>query len=61
MREIVTEMKTLGGGDTEIAHSRADELLCEALRALANCAPLYEMRLADDLIGLWEDMEKWYA
>jgi len=38
-------------GDPEIAHQRADEVLCKLLEELE-----YE-----DLVKLWRHVEKWYA
>jgi hypothetical protein len=61
MRE---EMRSLGG-DTEIAHSRADDILIEAIRYLASLLPPKDKTLwareAEDLITSWRDLEKWYA
>lgn len=38
-------------GDTEAAHSVADEILCKLLRSLG-----YR-----DVVDEWEKVEKWYA
>jgi len=43
------ELKT--GGDTELGHSRADELLCEMLTTLG-----YEQ-----IVAAWHEVDKWYA
>ena len=45
MRECVV------GGDEEITHADADEILCEALRMLGH----------GDLVDEWERVPKWYA
>jgi hypothetical protein len=37
--------------DTECAHSWADEVLCQFLRAQGH----------DDLVEVWEKVNKWYA
>jgi hypothetical protein len=38
-------------GDTEVAHSRADEILCELLRSLGY----------DRTVNAWDAVDKWYA
>lgn len=38
-------------GDAEIAHKMADDVLCEFLIALGH----------EDLVELWNDVEKWYS
>jgi hypothetical protein len=38
-------------GDLEIAHGRADKVLCELLKALG----------CQDVVDEWEKVEKWYA
>lgn len=37
--------------DTEIAHSKADDILCEALTLLGH----------QDLVIAWTKVDKWYA
>jgi hypothetical protein len=37
--------------DTEAAHCRADEILCELLRALGY----------NKTVNAWDDVPKWYA
>ena len=39
------------GGDTEMAHSNADDVLCKLLIALG-----YQ-----DIVDAWEEVDKWYA
>jgi hypothetical protein len=61
MRE---EMRSLGG-DTEIAHARADDILIEALRYLARMMPPQDPTLwptkVEELVSCWRSLEKWYA
>lgn len=38
-------------GDLEVSHSQADEILCALLRFLGR----------DDIVGQFNDLEKWYA
>lgn len=50
--KIRDEMKSLiDCGDTEYAHSRADELLCELLEDLGY----------GKIVELYSDVDKWYA
>ena len=50
--EFAAEMKEISVSyDTEGAHARADELMCQVLRALG-----YEAGIL-----VFEDMDKWYA
>jgi hypothetical protein len=54
----------VGRGDVEIDHSRADDLLIEAIRVLAQAAsadPTLWKREAEELIESWNRVEKWYA
>jgi len=63
--EMREEIRSLGG-DTEIAHSRADDILIEALRFMVErtlseaSRPLWRADV-EDLIAAWRDLEKWYA
>lgn len=41
----------ISNGDTEIAHSRADYILCELLKTLGY----------DELVKLYDEVPKWYA
>jgi hypothetical protein len=64
--EVRADMRSLavGRGDVEIDHSRADELLVEAIRVLAQAAsadPTLWQREAEELIESWDRVEKWYA
>lgn len=43
--------KWTGPGDEEIAHREADTLLCEVLRKLGY----------NELVELYESIDKWYA
>lgn len=38
-------------GDPEIAHSRADDILCELLESLGY----------SDVVDEWDQVKKWYA
>jgi hypothetical protein len=38
-------------GDTEAAHSRADDAICDLLRSLGY----------GDVVDEWEKVDKWYA
>jgi hypothetical protein len=38
-------------GDTEVAHSNADKVLCQFLTALGYA----------DVVAEWENVDKWYA
>lgn len=37
--------------DAELAHGTADEVLCDLLRSLGY----------DDVVDVWETVDKWYA
>jgi len=37
--------------DTEVAHSKADDILCKLLRFLGH----------DDVVDEWDNVRKWYA
>jgi hypothetical protein len=51
-REIKSKMiECLDNGDTEVTHIIADELLCELLKHLGY----------DELIEIYEKVDKWYA
>ncbi len=63
--EMREEMRSLGG-DTEIAHSRADDILVEALRFMAERTISERTRSlwraeVEDLISCWRSLDKWYA
>lgn len=45
------ECVDMGEGDTETSHGVADDILCAFLRAQGH----------DDLVDLYEKVEKWYA
>ena len=52
LKEILGEMTTLQGHvDTEMAHHRADELLCKALMELG------QFQLVDEFL----EVNRWYA
>jgi hypothetical protein len=51
-QKAIDELKIAqGNGDTEAAHSSADEVLCRLLSALG-----YQ-----DVVDEWEKVDKWYA
>lgn len=59
-RKEFQDLVTLSEWDTEVAHSRADDLLCElCMDAMAN----ENMGISDvsELIALYKQVEKWYA
>lgn len=47
MREIAKDM----GGDPEVAHRAADQLLCTVLQSLGY----------GEMVKEWDKIEKWYA
>jgi len=48
----MSELKKLRNSyDTEVAHHKADEILCELLSALG----------CGDIVDVYEDIEKWYS
>ncbi len=50
--QALAEMRNLMDlADVEIAHSEADDVLCEVLRGLGY----------DELVDAFEDLPKWYA
>lgn len=54
LTEILNEMELLalqGHGDPEASHSRADDLLCEALALVG----------ANQIVKAYERVSKWYA
>lgn len=52
MEQAVNQMRELQKlGDAEIAHSLADDLLCEMLETLG----------CHDLVAEWRKINKWYA
>lgn len=66
---IMSEMKDcVVTGDTERAHSEADDLLYELTCILADRLrdPVHGITEAEfeqihGILGFWEDVEKWYA
>lgn len=65
LAEMREEMRSLGG-DTETAHSRADDILIEALRfmverTLSEASRPFWRADVEDLISSWRSLEKWYA
>lgn len=49
---ILEQMKVLSdGGDPELGHSMADQLLCDALTILGQ----------HELVSEFDEVEKWYA
>lgn len=49
---ILAELRELeSGGDPELEHSRADDLLCEMLAVLGY----------DEIVEAWHKVAKWYA
>lgn len=50
--EAITALKEkCHTGDTECDHGRADDILCDLLKALGY----------DDVVAEYENVEKWYA
>ena len=50
--ELCEQMKALqNNSDTEDAHGKADNILCEALKVFG----------CNELVELYEQIEKWYA
>jgi hypothetical protein len=50
--KAIAELKAIdNSGDTEINHSRADDVLCELLNDLG----------FDDVVDLYKMIDKWYA
>lgn len=52
IEQWIEELKSLASyPDTEMVHSRADQILCEALEYLGY----------SNLVDAWENLDKWYA
>ena len=50
--ELCEQMRTLqNSSDTEDAHGKADDILCEALKVFG----------CNELVELYEQIEKWYS
>lgn len=50
--QAVAELRKLAESkDTETAHARADEILCELLLSLGH----------EDVVDAWYDVPRWYA
>lgn len=49
--EVLSALKELVGGDNEISHCRADEILCAFLRELGY----------GEIVDVFESIDKWYA
>ena len=50
--KAISELKKLrNSDDVEMAHIRADEILCELLNALG----------CEDVVDVFEDIDKWYS
>lgn len=47
----LNELVKLSAGDQEAAHSRGDEVLCELLTSIGY----------DDVVEVWNKINKWYA
>lgn len=59
LEAIITRMRLeTRGGDPEIAHGSADELLIESLIALATPDTWKQI---EQIVTLWRDVPKWYA
>ncbi len=62
--EIREEMRCIPAGDPEANHSRADDLLIEGLRKMAEVVggdPTLWPAEVEDLIESFNRIEKWYA
>ena len=51
VEDYLKRLKECERYDTECAHGRADEILCELLRELGY----------SDIVDAYEDIDKWYA
>ena len=51
VEDYLKRLKECDRYDTECAHGRADEILCELLRELGY----------SDIVDAYEDIDKWYA
>ena len=61
LTEIGAEMASLDQGDPEASHSRADDLLIEAIRTLVVGEHRLTAAAAERLIESWKGLVKWYA
>lgn len=61
LEQLKAEMiRWTGDGDIEIAHSQADRLLLEVLRAVASDATATR-EAVEQIIDAYELVDKWYA
>lgn len=61
LEQLKAEMiRWTGDGDIEIAHSQADRLLLEVLRAVAGDATATR-EAVEQIIDAYELVDKWYA
>jgi hypothetical protein len=59
IKELLEQMKQQSqSGDTEDAHVQADWILVKTLQALATDETRADI---DEMIQIWDDMDKWYA
>jgi hypothetical protein len=62
LEQILNDLDDLDDRDPEVSHERADELLVEAIRRLAPYATeTVDEGHAEDIIGSWFRLKKWYA
>ena len=50
-KDAIEKLRKLQTADTELAHSEADKVLCELLKAMG----------FSDVVEAWDALDKWYA
>jgi hypothetical protein len=52
-QEAVAQLDALSWNDPETAHGRADEILCEFIRAIGHAEVAVAFEAAADRVGFW--------